>query len=360
MVFKFKNVEVLLVFVIIQEFCNPFRGVAVEADKVTNRPLRSITKDHALRYLTEDMSIMDNFKSHILKPFMIKRVSGTEGNLQVQQHIKFLLSEWGWHIEEERFKDKTPYGEKEFTNIIATYDPNKPVKVVLACHFDSKFFAKKEFVGATDSAVPCAIIMESVRQLQCLLDKGPKSKSSVNDITLQLIFFDGEEAFKHWTSTDSIYGARHLANSWLKEKDPLVPSRNRLQSIRELILLDLIGTPDTRFVKQFAHTSELYDNLVKVEELLRGKGFLIEKSNTVIFQKPYGFGGIEDDHIPFLRNGVDILHLISTPFPSVWHKSSDDWDHLDFNLIDNFSRIFRVFLSNLLHLRPEDSSCRKK
>lgn len=27
-----------------------------------------------------------------------------------------------------------------------------------------------------------------------------------------LIFFDGEEAFKEWTSTDSIYGSRHLAN----------------------------------------------------------------------------------------------------------------------------------------------------
>lgn len=28
------------------------------------------------------------------------------------------------------------------------------------------------------------------------------------DVTLQLIFFDGEEAFKDWTDTDSIYGAR--------------------------------------------------------------------------------------------------------------------------------------------------------
>jgi glutaminyl-peptide cyclotransferase len=28
---------------------------------------------------------------------------------------------------------------------------------------------------------------------------------------LQLIFFDGEEAFVQWTDTDSLYGARHLA-----------------------------------------------------------------------------------------------------------------------------------------------------
>lgn len=30
-------------------------------------------------------------------------------------------------------------------------------------------------------------------------------------VTLQLIFFDGEEAFGTWTRTDSIYGARNLA-----------------------------------------------------------------------------------------------------------------------------------------------------
>ena len=36
------------------------------------------------------------------------------------------------------------------------------------------------------------------------------------DISLQFVFFDGEEAFKEWGPTDSIYGARHLANKWDK------------------------------------------------------------------------------------------------------------------------------------------------
>ncbi|GFR80036.1 glutaminyl-peptide cyclotransferase-like [Elysia marginata] len=225
------------------------------------------------------MSIMENFKSDILKPFVVKRVSGTAENLKVQKHITSLLSAWGWQVETDHFKDKTPYGVKEFTNIIATFDPSKPIKVVLACHFDSKYFPKGNFVAATDSAVPCAVIMESVRQLQCLLDKGPKDKSSANKITLQLVFFDGEEAFKQWTSTDSIYGARHLASLWQKEKDPLNSNKNKLQSIRELILLDLIGTKDTRFVRQFSQTAELYKNLVKVEPS-EANFFLIERKSS--------------------------------------------------------------------------------
>ena len=33
-------------------------------------------------------------------------------------------------------------------------------------------------------------------------------EDDVAETTLQLVFFDGEEAFKDWTATDSVYGAR--------------------------------------------------------------------------------------------------------------------------------------------------------
>jgi len=40
--------------------------------------------------------------------------------------------------------------------------------------------------------------------------EGEKEKL-VDDITLQLVFFDGEEAFVDWTDTDSVYGARYVS-----------------------------------------------------------------------------------------------------------------------------------------------------
>ena len=42
------------------------------------------------------------------------------------------------------------------------------------------------------------------------LEAGLEDDEDVSDTTLQLVFFDGEEAFKVWTDTDSIYGARFL------------------------------------------------------------------------------------------------------------------------------------------------------
>lgn len=72
-----------------------------------------------------------------------------------------------------------------------------------------------QFVGATDSAVPCAIMLDLAEALNKLLDErkerleaGEEEDEDIAETTLQLVFFDGEEAFKDWTATDSVYGAR--------------------------------------------------------------------------------------------------------------------------------------------------------
>ena len=40
------------------------------------------------------------------------------------------------------------------------------------------------------------------------LEDGLEDDDDVSDTTLTMVFFDGEEAFKEWTDTDSVYGAR--------------------------------------------------------------------------------------------------------------------------------------------------------
>lgn len=43
---------------------------------------------------------------------------------------------------------------------------------------------------------------------------------SMPDLSLQLIFFDGEEAFLHWSPQDSLYGSRHLASKMASTPHP--------------------------------------------------------------------------------------------------------------------------------------------
>ena len=80
---------------------------------------------------------------------------------------------------------------------------------------ESGMLTVQQFVGATDSAMPCALMLDLAEVLDPLLDSrlkrledGLEDDEDVSETTLQLVFFDGEEAFKDWTDTDSIYGAR--------------------------------------------------------------------------------------------------------------------------------------------------------
>lgn len=77
------------------------------------------------------------------------------------------------------------------------------------------------------------------------------------DLSLKLVFFDGEEAFVEWGPNDSIYGAKHLADKLSKNR-LLARSTNEeitdLHRIDVLVLLDLLGAPDPRFYSYFQDT----------------------------------------------------------------------------------------------------------
>ena len=45
------------------------------------------------------------------------------------------MSKLGWTIEEDKFEQDTIIGNVEFTNIIATLDPNAPRRMVIACMY---------------------------------------------------------------------------------------------------------------------------------------------------------------------------------------------------------------------------------
>lgn len=61
-------------------------------------------------------------------------------------------------------------------------------------------------------------------------------------------------------------------------------------------------------------------------------------------------GGIEDDHIPFMMRGVDILHIIPSPFPAVWHKMADNGENLDLPTVRDWAKIVTAFTAEWLDL----------
>ncbi|KAG8970785.1 hypothetical protein FRC03_000002 [Tulasnella sp. 419] len=314
--------------------------------------------------------------SHILIP----RPPGSANNTAVRNYIVSVLKKHKWHVEEDAFKANTPYGEKEFTNIIATRDPAAPRRLILSAHFDSKFFEtypQNQFVGATDSAAPCAMMLDIAETIGPLLDErqqrfdhgGEDPDDEISGYTtLQLVFFDGEEAFKDWTATDSIYGSRHLAEKWATTY--VAPHSTRrlhvpgtmLSGIEHLILLDLLGAASPLVRSYFPATAWLFDAFVSAERRLGDAGKFNEGDDLwrdwdsfFVPRTGYAsqnFGHIEDDHIPFLRRGVNILHMIASPFPRVWHTLADDATALDLRTMKRWTLILRVVMAEYFNLRP--------
>ncbi|XP_023164070.1 glutaminyl-peptide cyclotransferase [Drosophila hydei] len=292
-----------------------------------------------------------------LEAILVPRVVGSRGHQQVRNYLVTSLKALGFQAEVDEFKQSVPiFGELTFANVIGYINPQAQNFLALACHYDSKYFAEDPgFVGATDSAVPCAILLNTAKTLNNYLLQQFRNR---NDLGLMLIFFDGEEAFRDWTSTDSVYGSRHLVTKLAQTRSPTAtskgPGTRRIDRIEVLVLLDLIGARNPTFSSFFENTDGLHSSLVQIEQTLRASGQL-EGNNKMFLNRPAG-GFTDDDHRPFLEENVPVLHLIATPFPANWHTPNDNAANLHWPSIRNFNRIFRNFVYEYLrrHSVPID------
>ncbi|KAI8058556.1 hypothetical protein BDF22DRAFT_616268 [Syncephalis plumigaleata] len=310
-----------------------------------------------------------------LKPFLVPRPVGSNAHKEVQAYIRSTFTSLGWKVDEDRFDDKTPLGVKSFNNIIVTKFPEATRQLVLAAHYDSLYFPPpndNKFVGATDSSVPCAMLVDIATSLNKRLDSLRGTGRG-----LQIIFFDGEEAFVQWGPKDSLYGSRHLAEQWSKTYHPralasTTPPISYIESIELFVLLDLLGTKDPVLRSLQPATSTQFNRISQLERRLATLGLLgtkgqvvsgpIPKTNDAVeaaaendyyFQPSNEFdfqSHIQDDHLPFLQRNVPIIHLIPPVFPTVWHQFTDNASALDETTIRHLTVVMRVFVADYLGL----------
>ncbi|VDM53963.1 unnamed protein product [Angiostrongylus costaricensis] len=268
----------------------------------------------------------------ILRPLLVPRVVGTKQHREVGQQ-------------------RTPNGTRTFRNLIVTKGVNAPRRLVLACHYDSKILPGEVMIAATDSAVPCAMIMDIAKSLTPYM-----YGRAAMDVALQLIFFDGEEAFVDWSETDSLYGSRHLAEKWERMWYPTTTTTTfelskEIDRMDVLMLLDLLGAPNPIISNSIGLGADrLFRYLPIIEQELRYLGCIGAVPN--IFQPGIGYNAVEDDHIPFLRRGVPVLHLITVPFPQVWHTAGDNPSVLHYPTIFHLTSVVRVFVAKYLGIAP--------
>ena len=227
---------------------------------------------------------------------------------KTRAYIVDQLKAYGWKVSIDDFVTTTPHGEKKMANIIGEIAGETKDLILLASHYDTKFYKDMYFVGANDPAASVGTLLEIGRVLGSNKQK-PK-------VTYRLVFFDGEEAFcEGWSDCDNpdgpdnTYGSRRYV-ARMRESD------EELKNTRALILLDLVGYKKLELGRDTLSTRWLQDIIWQTGRELGHSKIFVEREE--------GIGG--DDHEPFLQAGIPAVDLIQLTTYPYWHKADDTID----------------------------------
>ena len=229
------------------------------------------------------------------------RPSGSEALEKSAAYIKQQLQNYGLTVKEQDFTASTPYGQKQFRNLIAVTrfqhaGPNRVI--IIGSHYDTKLMTNTTFVGANDGGSSTGALLEMARV-------------AANQPDLWFVFFDGEEAMVEYSEKDGLWGSRFFVDE-LKRK-------NQVKSIEAMVLLDMIGDKNLNVTV----TGSLVEPVFDAARAAGYRDFFNFRGNQIL-----------DDHVPFLLAGIPAVDLIDFEFGSApgrndyWHTDKDTLDKI--------------------------------
>lgn len=235
------------------------------------------------------------------------RPAGSDGARKTRDYIKQQMSTLGLTVSEQPFDAATPIGTVKMVNVsvrlpAANAGSGAQKRLIIAGHYDTKLFKEFTFVGANDAGSSTAFLIELARVL----------KDRKNELPIELLFLDGEEAFGEWESGNT-FGSRHYVDAARKD--------GTLKQIGALVLVDMIGEKDPVFKREDQSTPWLVDVIWSAARALNRPEFVAESTP------------VSDDHLPFLEAGVAAVDIIDLDYPDdttrrFWHTAEDTLDKL--------------------------------
>jgi hypothetical protein len=248
------------------------------------------------------------------------RPSGSPALAHVQEYLLSELKSYGCNVETDDFSADTPVGRLRMKNILVKTPGEKPGVILLGTHYDTLLM--ENFVGADDAGSSTALMLELARLL-C----PQRGKYAV-----WIAFFDGEEAIKQWSDTDSRYGSRQMAARLSTSGD--------IKKIRAFLLADIVGGRKAQFLRESSSTRALVDLVWDTAAKL---GY------TAIFRNDAT--SAEDDHDSFLKRGVSAVDVIGDfTNNGYWHTSQDSLDKISPRTL---AIVGHVFLESLKQLQSQ-------
>jgi len=234
------------------------------------------------------------------------RPAGSEALEKSRLYIIEQLKSAGWTVARSEFSDQTPRGKVTFVNLIARFgtgEKKEAAQFLLCSHYDTKTFDTIRFVGANDGGSSTGLLIEMARVL---------ALSPALAAKIELLFFDGEEAFENFTATDGLYGSRHFAQE--------LHDSGKAKSVRGGILFDMIGNKSDS-------PAALTRNIFAAADALGQRAYFT-----------YLDRGMTDDHTPLNEIGIPVIDLIDFDFPP-WHTAADTLDKISAESLEIVGRV---------------------
>ena len=250
------------------------------------------------------------------------RVPGSEARDRAARYIARTLERAGAAVRVQSFEIDDPYAPRRLRiiNLIGSIAPERPRRLMLASHYDSRPRADQEadsslhatpIPGAVDGATSTAILLEVARMLGTELP---------DDIGVDLVFFDGEDYGREGDLAHYLIGSRHFAANL----DGYRPAA--------AILLDMVGGKGTRLVREGISVQES----APLVEYVFGRAASLGLPG---FEQGAG-SPIFDDHVPLLQAGIDAMDLFGYDY-AAWHTLGDDRSQCAPAAIDAVGRLLR-------------------
>ena len=231
------------------------------------------------------------------------RPIGSEGHRKLEDYLWSHLKADSKEVGVDEFTAQTPAGNFTMRNFVAKFPGKRDGIIVIASHYDT-LYSLPGFVGANDGGSSTGLLLELADQL--------RAQGQREGYSIWLVFFDGEEAIKAWTDTDSLYGSRHLAQKWQADGTARI--------IKAMLLADMIGDADLNIENDQSSTPWLEDMVFQAATNLGYQSHFFARSNAY-----------SDDHIPFIKDGVPAADLIDFDYGynnALWHTTQDTLDKL--------------------------------
>ncbi len=239
---------------------------------------------------------------------------------KARRYIRKNLESCGWQVAEQPFAAETPRGKVSFVNLIARR-PNERLRgqgFLLCSHYDTKTFDSIQFVGANDGGSSTGALLEMAR----VLGLHPNLAAQI-----ELIFFDGEEAYESFSATDGLYGSRYFARQ-IKE------TKSR-KSYRGGILWDMMGDRDLTITLSPDSPAQLTRDIFAAATAMNARSHFTYAGNDVL-----------DDQTPLNEIGIPTLDLIDFDYPP-WHTADDTMDKLSAESLQTIGAVTAYYLAEM-------------